>query len=79
VISRLSQKSYNELSQYIDKPTSESVTAPDGKTYNIEIEAFWDDKPGGNLRIVISIDDGGWRTFAPLTTDFLIGADGKIV
>lgn len=77
-IERLSKKSYDELFEYIDRPTCESVTGSDGKIYNIETGAFWDDKPGGNLRIVIGIDDGGWRSYVPLTKDFLIGPDGKL-
>lgn len=27
-------------------------TASDGTSYQLEFEAFWDDKPGGNIRVI---------------------------
>jgi hypothetical protein len=26
----------------------------------VEIQTFWDSQPGGNVRVMGSIDDGGW-------------------
>ncbi|HSJ51307.1 MAG TPA: hypothetical protein VLA90_08490 [Actinomycetota bacterium] len=53
-----------------------------GPTYTVEIEAFVDDPraAAGDLRVVVSIDDGrGLRAFAPPTDDFLIRRDGSFV
>ena len=55
-------KRRSELIQMID---AEAVTAeragPSGKWYQIEIQAFWDDRPDGNIRVLDGIsgkDDG---------------------
>jgi hypothetical protein len=47
--------------------------------YQIEIEVFWDNQRGGNVRVMGSIDDGGWRAFMPLTRDFIKAPDGSFV
>ncbi len=52
------------------------VKGADGREYQVEIEAFWDDSPGGNVRVLFSIDDGGWSAFAPVCDSFLIAGDG---
>jgi hypothetical protein len=48
------------------------VRGPSGASYQVELQAFWDDRPGGTLRVVGAVDDGGHRAFAPLTDDFLV-------
>lgn len=47
--------------------------------YQVEIHAVWDDREGGNLRIIGSIDDGRWRAFVPLTSSFIVRPDGTFV
>ena len=32
-----------------------------------------------NLQVMVSVDDGGWRAFAPLSVDFIRGPDGSFV
>jgi hypothetical protein len=49
---------------------------PSGIFYQIETRVFWDSAPNGNLRIVGSIDDGGWRAFVPLTESLIMKPDG---
>ena len=41
---------------------------------------LWDD-PGEhrNLRVMVSVDDGGWRSFAPLSDDFIVAPDGTFI
>jgi hypothetical protein len=53
--------------------------APSGTRYQVEVQVFWDDRPGGNLRVMGSIDDGGWRAFLPLNRDFVKAPDGSLV
>ena len=36
-------------------------------------------RPGGNVRVIGSIDDGGWRAFVPLSDSFIKAADGRFV
>src|SRR5438874_858878 len=45
----------------------------------VEVEALWDDRPDGNVRVMGSIDDGGWRAFVPLTESFVMACDGSLV
>lgn len=52
-----------------------------GSTYQIEIDVLWDDPLGAssNLRVIGSIDDGGFlASLLPLTSDFIMAPDGKI-
>jgi len=68
--------SHQALVQRIGEVEARPITGPDGKEYQIEIEAFWDDRPGGDIRILGSVDDGGWSAFAPLCEDFLVSPPG---
>jgi len=73
-------KSYAELIQMIDtEPITGERIGPSGKNYQIEVEAFWDHKPYGNIRVVGCVDDGGWRAFVPLSDDFIKSPSGKFV
>jgi hypothetical protein len=71
--------SYAELVKMVGEPTNEEVRDESGTVYQLEVQAFWDDQPGGNLRILAAIDDGGWRAFAPLSDDFILAPDGSFV
>ncbi len=77
VISQYRSKPYDFWERAIDQePITLETTADSGKEYQIEIQAFWDDKSGGNIRVIFSIDDGGWRAFCPLSKDFLVTKQG---
>ena len=66
------EKPYSELIKMIkQKPSTYELRGQSGVLYQIEIQAFWDDKPNGNIRVMGSIDDGGLRAFAPLGDDFI--------
>ncbi len=52
---------------------------PSGVTYQVEIQFFWDDRRGGNIRVIGSIDDGGLRAFCPICTSFIMTPDGTLV
>lgn len=72
---RLSYKSLLKLRE----PSNREVIGPSGTSYQLEIEAIWDDRKRRTLRLMVSIDDGGWRAFAPMTTGFIIAPDGSFV
>ncbi len=72
-------KTYNELGYLLETQDTSEVTAESGTNYQLEIQAVWDDEESGNLRVMRSIDDGGWRAFMPLTDDFIIAPDGKFL
>lgn len=52
----------------VDCRTVQSVT---GVNYQIEIQIVWNDGPGSAIRILGSIDDGGWRSWYPIGYTFL--------
>ena len=60
-------------------PRSIERSAPSGVTYQMEIDVRWDDHPGGNVRVVGSVDDGRFRVLAPLTRWFIKAEDDSFV
>ncbi|HEX6676020.1 MAG TPA: hypothetical protein VF486_13435 [Actinomycetes bacterium] len=77
-LAELRRLSYAELLRYRE-PEGFEVTGPSGTAYQFEVEAFWDDRKQRHLRVLVSIDDFGWRAFRPLTGDFIIAPDGSFV
>jgi hypothetical protein len=72
-------RSYRELASRVGEVDTREFSAPSGNLYQIEIQIFWDDQPGDNLRVIGSIDDGGWSAFRPVTDDFILAPDGRFV
>lgn len=72
-------KSYGELRGLIGQIDADVVANPDGPDFQIEIEAFWEGRPDGNIRFLGSVDDGGWSAFSPLCDDFIVAPDGSFV
>lgn len=70
---------YRELQRFLDKPQTTDVVHSSGRRYQIELDVFWDDRHGENLRVTVSIDDGGWRSFVPLTYGFIKRPDDQFV
>jgi hypothetical protein len=77
-LAELRQLSYGEPPRY-QEPVCVEVIGPSGVVYQVEVEAFWDDRKRRDLRVLASIDDGGWRAFSPLCDDFIITTDGSFV
>ena len=73
------KRSHSELTQIINEPENFTVMGDSGTKYQLEIEAVWDDESAKDLRLMGSIDDGGWRAFCPLSDDFIMRKDGSFV
>ncbi|HNY27788.1 MAG TPA: hypothetical protein PLA90_01555 [Candidatus Sumerlaeota bacterium] len=87
--------SYSELCALIDtEPIGGSLTGPSGQEYQYEIEAFWDGKKNGDIRLLGSISPDPdqpkscsipllkWisSSFSPLATDdFIMSPSGDFV
>jgi len=67
------------VARYLNESDSRTVVAESGGSYQVEVQASWDGGAPGDLRVLIAIDDGGWRAFIPLCTDFIVAADGSFV
>lgn len=70
---------YPELAERVDTVEIAELRAPSGVEYQLEVQFCWDSKPNGDVRVIGSIDDGGWRTFAPLSDDFIRAPNGTFV
>ena len=73
------QRSYTDLLYLVETQDTAEIKASSGVIYQLEFQAMWDDKRGGNLRVMGTIDDGGFRAFVPLTDDFILAPDGSFV
>jgi len=70
---------YGDLVTLLGKPQVAELRGASGVTYQVEVEVHWDGRPGGALRVLGSIDDGGWRAFSSLCDDFILAPDGRFV
>jgi hypothetical protein len=79
-LDELKTRSREELLGLISNPVCLEKTGTSGTVYQIEYEALWDSEPGGDLRIIASIDDGGiLNSMLPLTSGFLVSSLEEIV
>ena len=78
-LARVRGMSYAEIRTLIKDSEHVDVTGKSGTEYQVESQAMWDSKPEGDLRVMVSIDDGGWRAVVPLTRSFIIAPDGSLV
>jgi hypothetical protein len=78
-LARYRKRSYVDLWDLAKAPRTVEIVGPSGVKYQLEAQAWWDDASRTNIRVVLSIDDGGWRAFVPLSRGFLIAPDGSFV
>jgi hypothetical protein len=77
-LAELRGRSYTDLLGFME-PEGLGVAGPSRTIYQLEVQAFWDDKRSRHLRVLVSSDDGGWSAFAPLCDDFIIAPDGSFI
>ncbi|MEM1143644.1 MAG: hypothetical protein AAGI88_13775 [Pseudomonadota bacterium] len=66
------KRTYDQLASRIDtQPITGEKKGEAGEIYQYEVQFFWDGEPGLAVRIIGSIDDGGWRAYFPLTRSFI--------
>ena len=72
---------YAELKRRADTGLLETaeVTGENGREYQLEIQYLIDDPRTDDVRVMVAIDDGGWRAFAPLCRDFVMSPDGRFL
>ena len=66
------RRSYAELSREVGHWRRFETTGRSGEHYEGMIQVFWLGDADGTVRVVGSIDDGGWRPFVPLIKDFTV-------
>lgn len=79
-VEQLRRATYDELvGRLLDKTETYERRGGSGTHYQVELQAFWDDRPDKNLRVTASVDDGSARAFRPLSADFIRAPDGSFV
>jgi hypothetical protein len=73
------ERSWSDLRDEIGRSERFELTAESGTWYQGKVQVLWDDKQNGAIRVIASVDDGGWRAFVPLTVDFILAPDGTFV
>lgn len=76
------EKDHDQLTGLVKSQDIYSVVGESGAEYQIEVQAFWDhpNQPGGNLRVIVAIDDGKFfSSLMPMTVDFIMAPDGSFV
>jgi len=69
---------YPDLVARIGTDDHATVVGASGVEYQLEVQVGWDREPGGDVRVIAAIDDGGLRAF-PLTDSLLVAPDGTFV
>lgn len=80
-LNNLQAESFEDLQKLIGSPEFIERDSASGVSYQIEIQAFWDNprESYGDLRVIASIDDGGFfSALLPLSSDFIIDPDGNL-
>jgi hypothetical protein len=77
-LKELRLRTYPDLVLLMGNPQTKQVRGEDGKEYQLEAEVFWDGKKGGDIRVMVMGDDGGWSAFTPLTHGFVMTPDGFV-
>jgi hypothetical protein len=70
---------YADLVGRIEKVESLEIPRGDKRPWQLEFLFYWDGEPGGNVRVIGSIDDGGLRAFFPLSDSFIKGPSGEFI
>jgi hypothetical protein len=73
------QKTYSELSNHVGQSQRFELVGPSGTWYQGTVQVFWDAEPQGSIRVIAAIDDGGRRSFIPMTDDFIVSSDGTFI
>ena len=63
------------LSARVDTPGSEDVVGSDGRVWQVETEVWRD--VGTDLRVVVSVDDGGLMALLPPTVGTVVASDDR--
>ena len=78
-INKYRNKPYWELIKLIDaEPITFEIGLKDN-VYQVEIQAFWDERPDSDIRVMVSVDDGAWSSFKPLCSDFIKNGNNEFV
>jgi len=73
------RRSYGDLAALRGRTHVAELRGASGHAYQVEVEVRWDGAPGGPIRVLGAIDDGGLRSVKPISQDFILSPDGTFV
>jgi hypothetical protein len=79
ILAELRSETYESLVRRIDRPETRVLRADSGVEYQAEVTVFWDGGKRNDARVIVGVDDGGFRAVMPLTRDFIVAPDGSFV
>jgi hypothetical protein len=72
VVSEHEGNGYGFWARHIGRTKRLEFTTKSGTWYQGAIEPLWDDQPGGAIRVVFALDDGGVGAYHPMTSCLLL-------
>src|SRR5258707_12734533 len=78
-VNQLRAMSYHDLLGLMGRETVTEVDGSPGRRYTIETSVFWDGAKDRDLRVIVSIDEGGWPAYAPMFDDFIMAPHGSVL
>ncbi len=76
-VRRWREEPWQSLRREVREPVTYEILGRSGVRYQFEVVVLWDDRPGGNLRVIVTGDDGkGWKTLRRMRTDDFIKSPG---
>ena len=73
-------RAYADLAKQVGEAIGFQEIAPSGIEYNVEVMLVWDNFAGGNIRVMVAVDDTRWPSwFHPMSDDFIVAPDGSFV
>jgi hypothetical protein len=78
-LAKYRQLSYADLLARIDTVEHLDISSGGKCPWQLELQFLWDSEPGGNIRVLGSIDDGGIRAFFPVADAFIKSPSGEFI
>lgn len=67
------ERLYSELADRARRRDVETFHhGEDSESIQVEVQYFFDSGASGPVRIMVAVDDEGWRSFVPLVRDTLV-------
>lgn len=78
-LNRYRERTYAQLLPLFDEPDVFLARGPSGAEYQVSVQAVWDGPEGGDVRLIVGVDAGGFSALKPLCADFIMRPDGSFV
>lgn len=70
---------YEHLARRVEQVPVSTTVVRGGIAFQVEVSYLWDGKPGGDIRVIVAVDDGSLQAIMPTTADFIKAPDGQFV